>query len=181
MNFAPLIFMSFITVLLATTAVHAQTPAPATPVKDLSIKLYDEAKPPTAKPATKAQVDEGGGSSAIIRCTDKGRVTFTNTKCEGGQTAGAAIKSKVPAENQLTRSSTAAAPKPLAALPPLHDTVQATNNTAGYELREQCNTLNGQLARLDSQAQLALPKPEPEASRKKRAEIERKKFSLRCG
>ncbi|MFM2399960.1 MAG: hypothetical protein RL341_2117, partial [Pseudomonadota bacterium] len=83
--------------------------------------------------------------------------------------------------NQLTRSGASGTqPKPLAALPPLYETVQANNATAGYELREQCAKLDGQLGRLDAQAQLALPKAEPEANRKKREELQRKRHSLRC-
>jgi hypothetical protein len=177
--------------LLAALPLHAQTstpaaqaavPAPAaTNSKDLSATLYEQAKPSPATAKAAVKTGDEAGSSAIIRCVANGRVTFTNTKCETGQTATGAIATrKAPAENQLTRSTGPASPKPLAALPPLYDTVQPNNSTAGYELREQCAKLNGQLARLDSQAQLALPKPEPEANRKKREDIERKKFSLRC-
>jgi cytoskeletal protein RodZ len=163
--------------------------------KDLSVKLYGESTAPaaakeavkeTAKEGVKdapketAKAAESEGGTTIIRCVDRGRVTFTNGKCETGQAQTGGVQRSAPAQNQITRSTTGQAPKPLAALPPLYETVQATSGTAGYELREQCGKLNSQLARLDAQAQLALPKPEPEANRKRREDIERKKFSLRC-
>jgi hypothetical protein len=159
--------------------------------KDLSVKLYGESTAPAAAkdaakegvkdaPKETAKAAESEGGTTIIRCVDRGRVTFTNGKCETGQAQTGGVQRSAPAQNQITRSTTGQAPKPLAALPPLYETVQATSGTAGYELREQCGKLNSQLARLDAQAQLALPKPEPEANRKRREDIERKKFSLRC-
>jgi hypothetical protein len=149
--------------------------------KDLSVKLYSETPPvPAAKAPVKAAEAEPGDTN-IVRCVDKGRVTFTNGKCETGQAQATAVRRSAPAENQITRSAAGQPPKPLAALPPLYETVQATSGTAGYELREQCAKLDSQLARLDAQAALALPKPEPETNRKRREDIERKKFSLRCG
>lgn len=160
---------------------EAAKEAPKDAGKDLSVKLYSEATPvPAAKAPAKAAEAEAA-STNIVRCVDKGRVTFTNGKCETGQAQATAVQRGAPAQNQITRSAAGQPPKPLAALPPLYDTVQATSSTAGYELREQCAKLDNQLARLDAQAALALPKPEPEANRKRREDIERKKFSLRCG
>jgi hypothetical protein len=169
-------------------SVHASA---AAQTSDLTVKLYgDGAKAEKAaekgsekKPADTAPKQEAdAGTSTIIRCVDKGRVTFTNGKCESGTAQATAVRRAEPATNQVTRSSTSGAPpKPLAALPPLYETVQATSDTAGYELREQCAKIDSQLGRLDAQAQLALPKAEPEANRKKREELQRKRHSLRCG
>jgi hypothetical protein len=148
---------------------------------DLSVKLYGESAKTDKKVEAPAKEPEQGASSTIIRCVNNGRVTFTNSKCESGAAQAAPVRRAEPAANQLTRSGTSgAAPKPLAALPPLYETVQATSGTAGYELREQCAKLDSQLGRLDSQAQLALPKAEPEANRKKREELQRKRHALRC-
>jgi hypothetical protein len=152
---------------------------------DLSVKLYGENAKAEKKEKAEApakEAEEPPASNTIIRCVNNGRVTFTNTKCEGGAAQAAAVRGAQPPSNQLTRSgASGATPKPLAALTPLYETVQASSGTAGYELREQCDKIDSQLSRLDAQAQLALPKAEPETNRKKREELLRKRHALRCG